>query len=431
MKKKSYQTGFGNHFESEALPGALPVGRNNPQQAPLGLYAEQLNGSAFTESRKLGQKVWMYRMQPSVSRKAYRSLSETPAFGAVAPIPSTPEALRWNPQPYPKTKTDFLSGLVAVAVSGCPLLRTGSNIHLYAINTGMKNRFFCDADGDFLILPQEGVLQVRTELGDLTVAPCEVAVVPRGIRFQVNPVGKTARGYALENFGPHFVLPERGPVGANGFANERDFMVPVAAFEDARGKFEIVTKFASHLWQYEQDHSPLDVVAWHGNYVPYKYDLRRFNTMGTVSYDHPDPSIFTVLTSPSALPGVANVDFVIFPERWMVAEDTFRPPYYHRNVMSEYMGLIEGVYDAKEDGFVPGGGSLHNVMTPHGPEADVFAKALNAKLEPVKQKNTLAFMFESSLLYQPTEFAMTGGLLQDDYLECWQGLKPALKRTKK
>lgn len=423
MKKKTYRSGFGNHFESEAQKGALPRGRNNPQKAPLGLYAEQLNGSAFTESRKLGQKVWMYRIQPSVKRKAYRLLNKNPAFGARAPVPSSPEALRWNPMPYPKNKKDFLSGLVAFLLAGCPFLRTGSNVYLYALNTGMGRRFFCNTDGDFLLVPQEGELLLRTELGEIELSPSEIAVVPRGLRFQVNPLGKTARGYVLENFGQHFVLPERGPVGANGFANERDFFSPLAAYEDKRGSHEIVSKFGAHLWSCEQDHSPLDVVAWHGNYVPYKYDLRCFNTMGTVSFDHPDPSIFTVLTSASAIQGVANVDFVIFPERWMVAEETFRPPYYHRNIMSEYMGLIKGVYDAKEQGFVPGGGSLHNVMTPHGPEADVFEKASNAKLEPVKQKDTLAFMFESSLMYQPTEFAMNGGFLQKDYLDCWQGLK--------
>ena len=168
----------------------------------------------------------------------------------------------------------------------------------------------------------------------------------------------------------------------------------------------------------------IDVVGWHGNYAPYKYDLTRFNTMNTVSFDHPDPSIFTVLTSPSAKPGTANVDFVIFPPRWMVGEDTFRPPYFHRNVMSEYMGLINGVYDAKPaGGFEPGGGSLHNCMTPHGPETEAFNAASNAKLKPEYLGSTLAFMFESSLVYSPTRHGLETPALQKNYLNCWRGMK--------
>ena len=286
----------------------------------------------------------------------------------------------------------------------------------------MASRFFYDADGELLIVPQAGALRLATEFGLLDVAPGEIAVIPRGVRFRVELRDASARGYLCENFGAALRLPELGPIGANGLANARDFLAPIAAFEERDGRFELMAKFGGRLWTAALDHSPLDVVAWHGNYTPYKYDLARFNVINTVSFDHPDPSIFTVLTSPSDTAGTANVDFVIFPPRWMVGEDTFRPPWFHRNVMSEYMGLVRGVYDAKAEGFAPGGGSLHNCMTGHGPDAATFERASSAALAPQKIDDTLAFMFESRYVIHPTRFALDAPQRQKNYQACWEGL---------
>jgi homogentisate 1,2-dioxygenase len=287
----------------------------------------------------------------------------------------------------------------------------------------MTGRAFCNADGEMLLVPQLGGLRLATELGALEVNPLEIAVIPRGMRFRVELPQGPARGYICENYGAMLRLPELGPIGSNGLAATRDFLAPVAAYEDRDDAHEIVTKFAGNLWSASIDHSPLDVVAWHGTLAPYKYDLTKFMVIGAISFDHPDPSIYTVLTSPSATPGTANVDFVIFPPRWMVGEDTFRPPWFHRNVMSEYMGLIQGQYDAKAAGFVPGGGSLHNSWTAHGPDAETFERASHVELEPHKLENTMAFMFEARYPIRPTRFAMAAPELQRDYSQCWQGLK--------
>lgn len=335
---------------------------------------------------------------------------------------ASPEQMRWDPLPYPKDKIDFVGGLTTIAANGNAASCRGSAVHIYAINKSMEDSFFYDADGEMLIVPEYGSLEFRTELGDLHVHSGEIIVIPRGVRFQVNILQDKARGYVCENFGLPFRLPTLGVIGSNGLANPRDFWAPVAKYEDQAGKFKLLAKFDDHLFESELRHSPLNVVAWHGNYAPYKYDLSRFQTVNSVSFDHSDPSIFTVLTSPSEIPGVANVDFAIFPPRWLVADHTFRPPYYHRNIMSEFMGLIKGVYDAKQDGFIPGGSSLHNCMSAHGPDSTTFSRASEVELKPVYMDNTLAFMFESSLIYKPTEFASSSKILQDNYLSCWQEL---------
>lgn len=419
-----YQSGFGNHFSTEALPGALPQGRNNPQKAPYGLYAELLSGSAFTAPRTENRRTWVYRIRPSASHQPFKridnGLIRTGPFTESEP---TPAQLRWNPFALPTRPTDFVEGIKTIAGNGDAAAHAGVGIHVYSANRSMAGRVFCNADGEMLLVPQLGRLHLITELGELEVDPLEIAVVPRGVRFRVDLPEGAARGYICENYGPMLRLPELGPIGSNGLAGARDFLTPVAAYEDRDDPHEVVTKFSGKLWSASVDHSPLDVVAWHGNLVPYKYDLTRFMVIGTVSHDHPDPSIFTVLTSPSAAPGTANVDFVIFPPRWMVGENTFRPPWFHRNVMSEYMGLIQGQYDAKAEGFLPGGGSLHNSWTAHGPDAETFERASNAELEPHKVENTMAFMFETRYLIQPTRFAMDAPELQHDYSQCWQGLK--------
>jgi len=418
-----YQTGFGNEFATEAVEGALPVGRNSPQKAPLGLYAEQFSGTAFTVPRAHNKRTWTYRIRPSVLHKPFRQIdSKGFRSSPFDEVVTTPNQLRWDPLPIPEEPTDFVDGIITIAGNGDLFSQTGLGIHIYACNKGMDHRYFYNADGEMLIVPETGRLGILTELGALQIGPGSIAVLPRGLKFKVEPA-EASRGYICENYGAHFRLPDLGPIGANGLANSRDFETPVAWFEDIEGETEIIAKFGGDLWAASTDHSPLDVVAWHGNYAPYRYDLRRFNTIGSISFDHPDPSIFTVLTSPSGEAGVANCDFVIFPDRWLVAENTFRPPWYHRNTMSEYMGLIYGAYDAKETGFVPGGGSLHNQMSAHGPDLDAFEKASNAELAPQKLSGTMAFMFESRYIIRPTKFAMECPQLQDDYFDVWQGLK--------
>jgi homogentisate 1,2-dioxygenase len=424
MRELRYLSGFGSEFATEALDGALPVGRNSPQRAPHGLYAEQLSGTAFTAPRHANRRTWLYRIRPAVLHGRFAPF-EQPALATApfAAVDTSPNQLRWDPFPFPDAPTDFVDGLVTIAGNGNAALQAGMGVHVYACNRPMRDRFFYDADGELLIVPQEGGLRIATELGVLDVAPGEIVVVPRGVRFTVALAGDRARGYVCENYGAILRLPELGPIGANGLANARDFLYPVAAHDEREGDFALIAKFGGKLWRAPIDHSPLDVVAWHGNYAPDKYDLARFNAVNTVTYDHPDPSIFTVLTSPSDTPGTANVDFVVFPPRWMVAEATFRPPWFHRNVMSEYMGLIRGVYDAKADGFVPGGGSLHNAMSGHGPDAATFERASSAELVPQKLADTLAFMFESRYVIQPTERALAAPQLQADYASCWQGLR--------
>ncbi|MFF5886721.1 homogentisate 1,2-dioxygenase [Streptomyces sp. NPDC012589] len=419
----AHLSGFGNEHCSEAVPGALPEGRNSPQRAPLGLYAEQLSGSAFTEPRAGNRRSWLYRIRPSAAHPAFTRTSNgalrTAPFNQTVPDPNR---LRWDPLPKPPEGTDFLAGLWTLGGNGDVTQRAGMAVHLYHATASM-DRVFSDADGELLIVPELGGLLLRTEFGLLHVEPGHIALIPRGVRFRVELLDETARGYVCENYGAPFVLPELGPIGANGLANARDFRAPVAAYEDVEGPVEVVNKFCGNLWSATYGHSPLDVVAWHGTHVPYAYDLRRFNVMGTISYDHPDPSIFTVLTSPSDTPGLAGVDFVVFAPRWLVGEDTFRPPYFHRNVMSEYMGLIEGAYDAKAEGFVPGGGSLHNMMSAHGPDRETFERASAAELKPQKIDDGLAFMFETRWPLSLTPQAARAEHLQEDYDDVWNSFE--------
>ncbi len=435
-----YQSGFGNEFASEAIPGVLPVGQNSPQRVAHGLYAEQLSGTAFTAPRHLNRRSWLYRIRPAAVHEPFVPLAHATFHNRFDEAPATPNQLRWDPWPSPERPTDFLDGLVTIAGNGGAAEQGGIGIHLYAANRSMQGRFFCNADGELLIVPQQGRLHLATELGVVEIEPQEIAVIPRGVRFRVElPEGAAdahgsasvtgaesagvARGYVCENFGALLRLPELGPIGSNGLAHARDFLTPHAAWEDVEGAFELVTKFQGALWSASIGHSPLDVVAWHGNYAPYKYDLRRFNTIGSISVDHPDPCIFTVLTSASDTPGTANMDFAIFPPRWLVAQHTFRPPWFHRNVASEFMGLIAGVYDAKAEGFVPGGASLHNCMSAHGPDAATFEKASQADLsKPDVIGGTMAFMFETRKVIRPTRQALDAPQLQHDYYRCWQDI---------
>jgi homogentisate 1,2-dioxygenase len=418
--------GFGNDFETEALPGALPRGQNSPQRCAYGLYAEQLSGSAFTAPRGANERSWLYRIRPSVLHA--RSFARTQRAGwATAPLQVDSVAalaqLRWGPVPIPDEPLDFVAGVRTMTTSGNADSREGMSAGFFFVTRSMAHDYFYDADGELLVAPQQGELTFFTEFGRIAVAPGEICVIPRGVKFKVQLQGPSARGYLCENYGSRFNLPHRGPIGANCLANSRDFETPVAAFEDQEGLRRLTVKWSGAFYVTEIDHSPLDVVAWHGNYAPYKYDLRTFAPIGALLFDHPDPSIFSVLTSPSNETGVGNVDFVIFSERWQVAEHTFRPPWYHMNVMSEFMGLIYGRYDAKEEGFAPGGASLHNSMLPHGPDAMAFEQASNTELKPSKLENTLAFMFESRLTQHPTPYALQLDTLQQDYAKCWSGLR--------
>jgi len=425
MPELQYLSGFGNEFATESCPGALPVGQNSPQKHPLGLYTEQVSGSAFSAPRAQNRRTWMYRIRPSVVHEPYQPFAKATLLrsGPFDEVPTPPNQMRWNPLSFPAQPTDFVESIVTIGGNGNPAAQEGVGIHIYAANAPMSGRYFYNADGEFLILPQQGALRIATECGILEVKSGMLAVIPRGIKFRVDLPEGSARGYICENYGPAFRLPDLGPIGANGLANPRDFLAPVAAFEDTEGEFEVVSKFLGNLWTSRYDHSPLDVVAWHGNYTPYIYDMARFNCINTVSFDHPDPSIFTVLTAPSTLQGTPNVDFAIFPPRWMVANHTFRPPWFHRNMMNEFMGLIYGEYDAKAEGFLPGGASLHNCMSGHGPDAETFERATDAELAPRYIDNTLAFMFETRLAVRPTRFALEEKILQHEYYECWQGLK--------
>ncbi|MFN5619454.1 MAG: homogentisate 1,2-dioxygenase [Brevundimonas sp.] len=419
----AYITGFGAHVETEAVAGALPVGRNSPQRHPLGLYAEQLSGTAFTAPRSENRRSWLYRLRPSAQHPPYRPFPRGQLrSGPFDEVPPSPNRLRWDPLPLPDAPTDWVEGLVTYGGCGDAATQGGVGIHLYVANRSMVDRLFYCADGELLIVPQEGTLILKTEFGVLETPPGHIAVIPRGVRFRVEVEGPV-RGYVCENYGAPFRLPDLGPIGANGLANPRDFETPVAWFEDVDRPTEVVQKFQGALYATTFDHSPLDVVGWHGNHAPYRYDLGRFNTINTVSHDHPDPSIFTVLTSPSDTPGTANCDFVIFPPRWMVGEDTFRPPWFHRNVMSEFMGLVTGEYDAKEGGFAPGGASLHNCMSGHGPDQASYDKAVAAELKPVKIENTLAFMFETRAPIRTTEWAQTSPTMQLDYDDVWTGFE--------
>lgn len=420
-----YMPGFGNDFETEALPGALPHGQNSPQRCAYGLYAEQLSGSPFTAPRGINERSWLYRIRPSVKHTGRFTKTDLP-FWKTAPCFDEHDLaigqLRWGPPPMPNEATTFVSGIRTMTTGGDVNTQTGMAAAVFLVNRSMEDEYFFNADGEMLVVPQSGGLRFWTELGRIEVTPGEICIIPRGMKFRAELLDGPTRGYLCENYGAKFTLPDRGPIGANCLANPRDFKTPVAAFEDKETPSGLTVKWCGKFYVTEIGHSPLDVVAWHGNYAPYKYDLRTFSPVGAILFDHPDPSIFTVMTAPSGEEGTANVDFVIFPERWSVAEHSFRPPWFHMNIMSEFMGLIYGQYDAKPDGFVPGGISLHNCMLPHGPDATAFEKASTVELKPHKLTDTLAFMFETRFPQHLTSYAASVETLQTDYIDCWAGL---------
>ena len=419
-----YMPGWGSHFESEALPGALPLGMNSPQRCPYGLYGEQLSGTAFTANPP--ERSWCYRIRPSVKHSSRYQRIDLPYWKSAPHKPDGVSSLgqyRWNPVPHSKTPLTWLTGMRTMTTAGDVHTQIGMAAHIYLVTQSMVDSYVYSADSELLVVPQEGRLRFATELGLIDIEPKEIAIIPRGLVHRVEVLEGPCRGFVCENYGQKFDLPHRGPIGANCLANPRDFKAPVAAYEDRETASTLTIKWCGQFHMTRIGQSPLDVVAWHGNYAPYKYDLRNYCPVGAVLFDHPDPSIFTVLTAPSGQAGTANIDFVLFRERWLVAENTFRPPWYHKNIMSELMGNIYGQYDAKPEGFTPGGMSLHNMMLPHGPDRDAFERASRANLEPRKLDNTMSFMFETRFPQQLTRFAGQEAPLQDDYIDCWDSLE--------
>ena len=429
---QGYMPGFGNDFETEALPGALPQGMNSPQKCPYGLYGEQLSGTAFTAPSHRNERTWCYRIRPSVKHAGRFRKRDLPYWKSAPNVDPDVISLgqyRWDPVPHTEEPLTFLTGMRTMTTAGDVNIQVGMASHVYLVTRSMADSYFYSADSELLIVPQEGKLRFCTELGVIDLEPKEIAIIPRGLVYRVELVEGPARGFVCENYGQKFELPGRGPIGANCMANRRDFKTPVAYFEDTQTRSSITVKWCGQFHECEIGHSPLDIVAWHGNYAPVKYDLRMYCPVGSILFDHPDPSIFTVLTAPSGVPGTANIDFVLFRERWMVMEDTFRPPWYHKNVMSELMGNIYGAYDAKPQGFVPGGMSLHNMMLPHGPDNEAFEKATFSELKPHKLENTMSFMFETRFPQHLTQFAAAEAPLQDEYIDCWSSLRKRFDGT--
>lgn len=429
---EGYMPGFGNDFETEALRGALPQGQNSPQNCEYGLYAEQLSGTAFTAPRGQNERTWCYRIRPSVRHTSRFKKIDLPYWRSAPAIDDNIISLgqyRWDPVPVDDEPKTWLTGMRTMTTAGDVNTQIGMASHIYLVTESMTDEYFYSADSELLVVPQQGQLRFFTELGIIDIEPKEIAILPRGLVYRVDLLEGPARGFVCENYGQKFDLPNRGPIGANCLANPRDFKCPVAAFEDREVRSRVVIKWCGSFHETWIDHSPLDVVAWHGNYCPYKYDLRTYSPVGAILFDHPDPSIFTVLTAPSGQPGTANIDFVLFRERWMVAENSFRPPWYHKNIMSELMGNIFGIYDAKPKGFVPGGMSLHNMMLPHGPDRNAFEGASNTELKPEKLDNTMQFMFETRFPQHLTPFAAKEAPLQDDYIDCWESLEKKFDGT--
>lgn len=431
---EGYMPGFGNDFETEALPGALPQGQNSPQKCNYGLYAEQLSGTAFTAPRGQNERTWCYRIRPSVKHTGRFAEIDVPYWKTapnVVPKVTSLGQYRWDPVPMPAAgeALTWITGMRTITTAGDVNTQVGMASHIYLVTRSMQDEYFFSADSELLVVPQEGRLRFCTELGVIDLEPKEIAILPRGLVYRVEVLEGPARGFVCENYGQKFDLPGRGPIGANCLANPRDFKCPVAAFEDREAHSRVVIKWCGTFHETWIDHSPLDVVAWHGNYCAYKYDLRTYSPVGSILFDHPDPSIFTVLTAPSGQEGTANIDFVLFRERWMVAEHSFRPPWYHKNIMSELMGNIYGIYDAKPKGFVPGGMSLHNCMLPHGPDRAAFEHGSTEPMVPVYQAETMQFMFETRFPQHLTAFAATEAPMQDDYIDCWDSLEKKFDGT--
>ncbi|KAH9874017.1 hypothetical protein IAQ61_004645 [Plenodomus lingam] len=442
----NYQAGWGNRHQSEVIPGTLPVAQNNPQEVRFGLYTEGITYSAFAAPRAHNYSTYMYRCRPAAAHNGYVPFESKSniqnCFLSLNPkVATLPEQAEWRPFPLPKEeeKIDFANGLHTLAGSGDPNIREGLALYVYMINSSMERRAFCNADGDFLICAQLGTLDIVTEMGKIFLQPGEICVIQRGIRFCMNlaPDTKVARGYITEVWGSMWELPDLGPLGGHGLANPRDFLYPVAAIDDnLHVDWQIVNKINGELVAIQQDHSPFDLVAWHGNVVPYKYDLTKFSSQNSTSIDHTDPSIFTVLTAKSRDPLTPLADFLWFGPRWDVATNTFRLPYFHRNSASEFLACLYGQGLGRSDDFQPGGGSFEGGHTPHGGFHEGYQHGMRIhESQPEKiLTEQLTIMIESSRLFLWTEWARKGCGVIDEHgtnYKVWEALPDRFSANKR
>jgi len=418
-----YMSGFGNEFQSEAVAGALPQGQNSPQKCAFGLYSELVSGTVFTAPRALNRRSYLFRTRPTVAQPDFQRCELANFKTPPLEFPPYPMAMRWDPYPLELARGDFLDGMTTICGNGSPVQQSGLAIHTYCANRSMTGRAFSNADGEMLILPQHGGIRVTTEVGLLEAAPGELVLIPKGMKFRVDLLSDVARGFVCENFGHPFVLPELGLIGSNGLANACDFLTPVAHFEDSDEPVELVHKYAGAFWSATMGHSPFNVVAWRGNWAACKFDMHRFVVLGAQMVDHPDPSIFCALTSPSHPVAGGNVDFMILPPRWLVAEHTFRPPGFHRSAVAEFLALIQGAHDTRASRFAPGASSLHNNWTAHGPDVATHDKGRVAELVPTKFEETLVIMLDSRFPYEIAPGGMDGPHRQLDCTSSWQGFQ--------
>ncbi|GLI78307.1 hypothetical protein PoHVEF18_006618 [Penicillium ochrochloron] len=398
--KFKYLNGFNGYHQSEAAEGVIPLVINIPQKSKYGLHTERISGSSFTAPRKDSKQTWLYRLLPSTCHEDF-SLLENHPFNLKNVLNSkyqySPNRSTWAPAQIAK-EADFLTGLQLIGGAGNPTMKEGLAYYAFTAGKSMpSNQAFYSADGDFLLAPQKGTLDIRTEMGYLRVRSNEICVVPRGIRFHVSLPAGPVRGFALELFEGHFELPELGPIGSTGLANIRDFEIPTASFDNSNVDTEIIAKFAGQVHRTVHRGSIFNVAGWSGTYYPFKYDLGKFNTIGSVSYDHTDPSIFTVLTAPSSVPGEAVVDVAVFGPRWLVMEKSYRPPYFHRNTMSEFAFVIKGGFDVTPlPPQLEGLFLLSNTMCAHGADPESWKQATEKELVPEKiPPGNLGMMFES------------------------------------
>ncbi|RSL87550.1 hypothetical protein CDV31_016235 [Fusarium ambrosium] len=396
-EKYTYLNGLGNLHQSEAFPDAVPLVNSYPQHAKYGLRSEKVSGTSFTATPR-SQNLWsfLYRARPSYNHGTFELWNQH----LETANPSRPKHLTPNSYVWPTfnvTKGDWTAQHL-LGGNGSPTDKTGVAIWLFHVNKDMPPQtVFSSQDGEALIVPQTGALDIQTEYGKLLVRQQEIAVIPRGIKYRVTlPEGKEARGYVLELYQGHFRLPELGIIGSIGLANPRDFQVPTASFDgkiesqgdtqvavanDGRGEWTIISRLDTKLWFATQDSTPFDVAGWQGTLYPYKYDVRRFNYIGNLNYDHADPSVFVVLTSQSygKEPGTAVVDFAAVGEHWHPAQHTLRVPWYHRNTASEFVFPIIAEQDPKSrlntsDTFGPWGAWLNANMVTHGSNEQEYAE---------------------------------------------------------
>jgi homogentisate 1,2-dioxygenase len=402
--------GFGAPLQSEALPGALPLHQNSPRHAPYGLYPEQLSGTAFGLPRHKNLRTWLYRIRPSAQQSPFRPLRHETFTTAFTSEPVEPNLFGWRPCPIPSAGQDFVDGIVTLGGAGDGHSRRGYALHWFTANRSMDNRAFCNADGDFLLVPQLGELTLVTELGVLEVGTGQIALLPRGLRYSVVLRSPAARGFIAEVYGRHFELPERGVIGANGLADARHFRTSTAWFEDRLELgYRITSKLGGVLYDAQQDYSPYDVVAWHGNYVPYVYDLAAFVPVSNVRVDHPDPSIYSVVSCPLDETGSNLLDLIVFPPRWDPTEHTFRPPFFHRNATMEWNAVVRS--DSSDGALFESGVSfLTPPMTPHGVTSAAVERAFRldeatAAVPHRSSDQSLWIQFESSLPLQLSPLA--------------------------